>query len=142
MRYLAGCVAVSLLFCSLSWAVDQSSAPSKDALLKSLKDVQAQLASAEEQLAGQAKDIWQKQHDVTYADPECVRLNTEVKELEKQLMEKRRALDQKVMSADVVRAIHVRRNKLLQALQDLKAKEKSLVNQLTGDAQPAVAPAP
>jgi predicted nucleic acid-binding Zn-ribbon protein len=108
----------------------ETAAEKRKSLAAELERVQTELTAAQTNLAHQAKAIWDRQHDLEYNKPECAALREEIKTLEKQLIEKRRLLDEKMALQPEMKEIRKDRQELFEKLQKLKDDERLLMNEI------------
>lgn len=95
-----------------------------------LTKVRTDLTAAQQQITTKAKVLWQKQHDLEYNDPSISKLREEVVSLEKELLDKRRALDFKLSLVPEMKAIEKDRRQLFEQLETLRQEEVALQNEL------------
>ena len=68
-------------------------------------------------LTAKVKELWQKQHDLEYADPEIARIRKDMVELERQLVEKRKDLAQQLARKPEIKKLEQERLDLVRQLQ-------------------------
>ena len=108
----------------------ETSAEKRKSVAAELERVQTELAQAQTNLAEQAKELWKRQHNLEYGNPECAKLREDIVALEKQLMEKRRQLDTQMAMEPEMKEIRKLRQELFEKIQRLKDDERLLMNEI------------
>lgn len=116
--------AVGLVVCSISAKEAEKS------LADELAEVRATIAAKQEALADRTKELWRQQHDLEYSDPVASRLREEIKEMEKEILAKRRELDERLRTLPEWREINKKRTALFHEVQELKEQEQLILNEI------------
>jgi septal ring factor EnvC (AmiA/AmiB activator) len=130
-RYLACAVAVFLVSPFLIHPLRAETSPKREQLTKELAKVRSDIEAAQESISAQSKALWKTQHDLEYNDPSISKLREEITELEKVLVTKRQELNLKLSLIPERTSIDLKRRDLFTNLQNLKATEQAIVNEIT-----------
>ena len=76
--------------------------------------------------------MWNKQHDLEYQNKECVELREQIVELEKELMGKRKQLDERLEQIPEIKKLNTRRKELFLKIEELKQTEQMILNEIKG----------
>lgn len=110
-------------------AVEQR--PSLETLQKELVSIRADIDAAQKALTEHNKALRQKQHDIEYQDPAIVALRQELIALEKQVLEKRAALDVRIALVSALKDLERERREAFQSLQQLRNTEAAIQREIT-----------
>jgi hypothetical protein len=102
-----------------------------DQLNLDLSRVRSELVNAQSNLTAQTKVLWAQQHDLEFQDPEAVRIREDIKNLEAQLLEKRRLLAVRLSLIPAMRDVEKARRSLFAELQNLKDQEQAILREIS-----------
>ena len=79
--------------------------------------VAAAPASPQQALTTKVKELWQRQHDLEYSDPEIARVRKDIVELERQLVARRKDLADRLARKPEIQQLEQERLALIRQLQ-------------------------
>lgn len=109
-----------------AWSEEAESAPVRPPAQAELKRVQAELQLALTNLNVQSSALWQRQHDLEYNDPEIKALRASIVDLEKKLLEQRKALQVRLAAKPEIKALENERKALFKRVDELRLEEEVL----------------
>ncbi|MBU0679072.1 MAG: hypothetical protein KJ626_13260 [Verrucomicrobia bacterium] len=118
------------LFVLAAVAYSDDASASSSSLTNELEQVRAALAETREAISEAAKKVYNKQHDIEYDDPVCAALHKEIKALEKEMIEKRQALEARLeVVPEYIDLLHARKD-LFRRLEALQAEEEAILREM------------
>ncbi len=100
-------------------------------LSRELEAVQLRVGEAQKGLQGAMESLADEQRKLEYKDEEIARLYAEIKELEKQLVSRREALEARKALRPGVKEIEARRRGFFKELESLRAQEAAIRRELS-----------
>lgn len=111
-------------------AEDLQPIPRRQQLENELAKVRGDLAAAQTNLDAQTKALWRQQHDTEYGDASITDLRKEIADLERQLVAKRKELNDRIEINPALKKVEEQRVALFRNIEDLKQNEKAIQNEL------------
>lgn len=99
-------------------------------LNEKLKQVRKELAAANEEAAKKNKEYFQFEHDIVYTNEAASRIYSEIKQLEKTLVEKRKELAELTNKLPETRELMKEREALFKRRADLMDQEQLILNEI------------
>ena len=97
-----------------------------DVLKNDLSIVEQQLEQVQQEIQAVTRELWTVQHDLEYEHPECVAIHNDIKELEKQLIDKRKQLNRIMAESPEMKQLNKQRQELFEKVKQL-TEEKTLI---------------
>lgn len=127
-RFTSVCAVLILLLSGgvSAWSEEAEIAPARPSAQAELKRVQADLQLALTNLTTQSSALWQRQHDLEYSDPELKALRASIVDLEKKLLEQRKALQVRLAAKPEIKTLENERKALFKRVDELRLEEEVL----------------
>lgn len=114
------------------FAVPVQAAPTNQVirLNQDLAEIQERQRAVQVDIAASTRLLQNKEHELSYSDPEAARLREQVKALERKMVDLRRKLRERLRMIEVIRTLEEQRKKSYLELQKLKEHEALILNEI------------